>query len=164
MRSLIMIALLSWSLVTSVFSVKSQNVPDSVFEYTFEQLKASRDSNTIIKKELVNDDTIITAQGRIIKRDSITNSNNETAIERLKNDMVQPDTRLFKWDGFYANFITGYQFNPEFVAMPIIKVLKYAISGEFVFKIIDKLKITLEPVLPIGDKFGIYGKIGWRLF
>lgn len=164
MRNTIIALIFGIASLALAISVQAQNVPDSVFNYTYDMLIGSRDSVGIYKKIVVIDDKIINAQDSIIKRDSIINSNNETAIERLKNDMVPPIPPLIKWDGFYTNFIIGYQFNPNFVALPMIKVLKYAISGEFVFKIIDKLKITLEPVLPIGDKFGIYGKIGWRLF
>ena len=135
------------------------------FVIAWKKLEASRDSNKVLNS----------ATNKLLRADSadqktikyMTNQINEldSEIELFKIREVKNDVSSFiTWDGFYLNFIPAYIFDPAYVSNQIVKTLKYAISCEFTFKVIDKFKLAIEPILPIGDKFRIQGKIGYKLF
>lgn len=142
----------------------AQNVPDSVFNYTYEMMVGSRDSVKILldaNNKLLRVDS---ADQKSLKYFTAQINDLDSEIDMFKNSEVKKESPFLSWDGFYINFIPAYVLNPAYISNQVVKTLKYAISADFTFKVLDKFKLAIEPILPIGDKFRIQGKIGYRLF
>lgn len=135
------------------------------FNIAWEKLHASRDTNKILNKALAVSDSIEKKQKEMIVK-------SDTSIVYLQGQLKlyqdaekkNQEISFISWDGFYINGMTYYVFDPATISNQIVKTLRYAISGEFTFKVMGLLKFSLESVLPIGDKFRVNAKVGYKLF
>jgi hypothetical protein len=135
------------------------------FNISWEKIHKLRDSVENANKQLVKYDSLSKVNDIEIKQLKLINSNQENQIQLFKDREAKVEIPpLISWDGFYLCGISYYTFDPGNISNQFIKTLRWAISGEFNFKILDKLKLVLEPMIPIGDKFRIQAKAGWRLF
>jgi hypothetical protein len=135
------------------------------FILAWKKLEASRDSNRVLLKDNKTLSDMDSANRMQIKSLTLANEKADEQLDLFKKREAKMEIPpLVSWDGFYLCGISYYIFDPGNISNQFIKVLKWALSGEFNFKILDKLKLVLEPMLPIGDKFRIQAKVGWRLF
>jgi hypothetical protein len=135
------------------------------FITAWKKLEASRDSNRVLSKDNKKLSDMDSASQMQVKELTLANEDAENQIQQFKNREAKIEIPpLISWDGFYICGISYYTFDPSNITNQFIKVLRWAISGEFNFKVLDKLKLVLEPMIPIGDKFRIQAKAGWRLF
>jgi len=173
MRKLLLIILIPFVSALFVSAQSDAQVPDAKqwkevrdnFYLTLLRLDTARKIISLQDGQIQDLNNRIDKKDTIIKELKLKNDNKDNEInlfkEREANTVIPP---LIKWDGFYLNGITYYTFDPSNISNQFIKTLRWALSGEFIFKILDKLKLVLEPMLPIGDKFRIQAKAGWRLF
>lgn len=127
-------------------TIRSQNVPDSVFAFTFLQLQASRDSVKILKMQNSNlRDTILPNLNRQLYRDSIQLAN----CNKITDIALQPEEKkhipFLRWDGFFIGAGTGIIFDSVVVKSSLLSRLS------------NQLYIFAKPRILIGDNFCFEG-------
>lgn len=90
-----------------------------------------------------------------------SNKGKDALIKQLMEPVKLP---FIVWDGFYLNIGTAYSFDIQTIQNQILKTLKYFISVDFAFKVLDRFRLAIEPILPIGDKFKLQAKVGYKIF
>ena len=86
----------------------AQNVPDSVFNYTYEMMVGSRDSVKILldaNNKLLRVDS---ADQKSLKYFTAQINDLDSEIDMFKNSEVKKESPFLSWDGFYINFIPAY--------------------------------------------------------
>ena len=151
-------------IVFLTLGTRSQTVPDSIFVFTFDMLTASRDSVADLNKQIINYDTIVNSQKRVIIRDSIININNDTMIEKLKRDMIPPTPPLIAWEGLFAGISASFPFDSSIIHNSFLTGLNYALELTGGVLIADKWLVQGSFAIPFKSTVFIKAYIGYRIF
>lgn len=126
-----------------------------------EQNRQIADNKHIISAQ----DSIIQVQNkRIAWRDSSLVFKDSLIKTLLLPVKVKESSSVLQFEGFWSHLVGTYGLTRDNILKPFWSAVEWGISTEVGFRVLNTVRLAVEPIYFIGSQFKIQAKLGYKIF